>query len=73
MASSESTRDNTREGTEDSVAGGAEEATGDAQPLVGEAAVPEKLADDVVKPPLWKRVLYTIIPALEKGKSCIFK
>lgn len=41
-------------------------ATGE-DPLASEA-VPEKLADDVIMPPLWKRVLFTIIPALEKSE-----
>ena len=33
-----------------------------------EAAVPEKLADDVIRPPLWKRVLYGVFPALERSE-----
>ena len=33
-----------------------------------EAAVPEKLADDVVKPPLWKEMLYRVFPALERSQ-----
>lgn len=36
-------------------------------PPAGDAAVPEKLADDVMKPPLWKRVLFRVIPALERS------
>ncbi len=35
---------------------------------VSDAAVPEKLADDVMRPPLWKRTLYKVIPALEKSE-----
>ena len=38
-------------------------------PKVDEAAVPEKLADDVVKLPLWRRVLYTMYPKLQKSKN----
>lgn len=30
------------------------------------AHVPEKLADDVIRPPLWKRVLYGVFPSLER-------
>lgn len=33
-----------------------------------EAAVPEKLADDVMKLPRWKRVLYHLFPKLQKSK-----
>lgn len=37
-------------------------------PVTTEAAVPEKLADDVIRPPLWKRVVYGVFPALEKSE-----
>lgn len=37
------------------------------EPQTSESTVPEKLADDVIKPPLWQRVLYTVIPQLEKS------
>ncbi len=32
-----------------------------------EAAVPEKLADDVVKRPIWKKIVFGIVPSLEKS------
>ena len=32
------------------------------------AHVPEKLADDVIRPPLWKRVLYGVFPSLERSE-----
>lgn len=32
-----------------------------------EAAVPEKLADDEISLPLWKRLLYRVFPALERS------
>ena len=41
----------------------------DKKPAASEAAiVPEKLADDVMKPPLWRQVLYKIFPKLEKSE-----
>jgi hypothetical protein len=39
-----------------------------ANPVVNEASVPEKLADDVMLPPLWKRMLYRVFPSLEKSE-----
>lgn len=41
-------------------------------PQISEATiVPEKLADDVMKPPLWKRLLFRVIPKLEKSEACV--
>ncbi len=44
------------------------EATSGANAQPDEAAVPEKLADDVILPPLWKRVIFRAFPKLEKSK-----
>ena len=37
-------------------------------PVVNEASVPEKLADDVMLPPLWRRLLYRVFPSLERSE-----
>lgn len=42
--------------------------SGGGGPEITEASVPEKLADDVIRPPLWRRVLYGVFPALEKSE-----
>lgn len=46
------------------------EGEGGEQPTTSDEAalVPEKLADDVMKPPLWRRVLYRVFPKLEKSE-----
>ncbi len=49
----------------------AEEDTGEGEAATTEEAalVPEKLAEDVMKPPLWRRMLYRIFPKLERSES----
>ena len=51
-----------------------EEGGGEAEkPATLEAAlVPEKLADDVMKPPLWQRVLYHVFPRLERSERTLY-
>lgn len=38
---------------------------------VNEASVPEKLADDVMLPPLWKRMLFRVFPSLERSECSV--
>ena len=45
-----------------------ENRAGDVQPPDKEAGEPEKLADDVILPPLWRRVLYYLFPKLQRSE-----
>lgn len=35
--------------------------------IAAETSVPEKLADDVMRPPLYKRLFYRVFPQLERS------